>query len=139
MLRIPTPVPAGAPPTGTTVAAGSAGRYAITQQPAAPFAVVPAARWRCRPRLPTATPVPIAAPKAAAPKAALRSTKLAVKSKKVGVSVGCASAGEACAGTVRLRTASKVQGRQVEQARLPDQGGPVLRRGQRQRARSGSR
>lgn len=119
LLRIPTPVVEGAPASGTTVAAGSAGRYEITSEPAVPFAVVPAAATEnpgpaptptpTPTPAPTATPVPIAATNVAAPKAALNSTKLVVKSKKVGVSLGCASTTEACAGTVRLRTTSKVK------------------------------
>ena len=122
-LRIPTPVAAGAPPATTTVAAGSAGRYTITPQPAAPFAVVPAT---------AVAPAPVPAPAPAAPKSALNSTKLAVKSRKVSVSVGCQSTTDGLRrhGPAALR--GQGQGRQVEQARVPDEGGQV--HGQRRRA-----
>ena len=119
-LRIPTPVPAGAPPATTTVAAGSAGRYVIEHEAAAPFAVVPAAVVPPAPT-PDPTPVPIAATPTPTPtttptpepKAELKSTKLAIKSRKVNVSVGCASISEACSGTVRLRSSGKVGGKRI--------------------------
>ena len=60
-LRIPTPVAAGSPPATTTVAAGSAGRYAIEHEAAAPFAVVPAAAVTPAPPRPDAA-TPIADP-----------------------------------------------------------------------------
>ena len=107
-VRIPTPVAPGAPPTGNTVPAGSLGRYAITHEPSAPFAIVPAVEPEVTP---TPTPVPIAAPAPvvvqpiAAPKAAVRSTKLTVKQRKVAVSVGCT--GSACAGQVKVVTSSR--------------------------------
>ena len=47
-VQIPTPVPAGSPPTGRTVPSGSAGRYAIAHTAGAPFAIVPAAASRRR-------------------------------------------------------------------------------------------
>ena len=98
-LRIPTPVAAGAPPATTTVPAGSLGRYSITHEPSPPFAIVPTVQ--------AATPPPSPAPKPLA-KAAVRSSKLAVKRKRLSVSLGCGDGIGPCTGTVRVRTTSKV-------------------------------
>jgi hypothetical protein len=96
--RIAEPVAPGAAPTGRTVAAGSQGRYSITHEPGAPFAIVPAVQA-------APAPTPIAAPAPIAAKAAVRSSKLAVKQRRVAVSVGCT--GSDCAGTVKVVTASR--------------------------------
>ena len=77
-VRIPTPVAAGAPPTGTHGRGGLAGRYAITHQPAAPFAIVPAVHG-CGAG---PGPDPDRGPERRAEGRRVRSTKLAVKSTR---------------------------------------------------------
>lgn len=91
-IRIPTPVAAGAAPSTGTTPAGSAGRYAIVHQPAAPFAVVPAVQ---------AAPAPV--PAAKKPVAAVKSATL--KSSKLSVAFTCAAAD--CAGTVKAATTGR--------------------------------
>ena len=89
-VRIPTPVAAGAPPSTSTVPAGSAGRYSIVHQPSAPFAIVPAVQ---------AAPAPVAAKPVAAVKTAT------VKSSKLRISFTCT--GAACAGKVKAATTGR--------------------------------
>lgn len=98
-VKIPTPVPAGQPPSGQTVASGSAGRYAIAHKPAAPFAIATAA----------VAEAPKPEPKKALP--SLKSKSLDVDRKaKVGVAIDCTTgAATACKGTVKVKTAKKVK------------------------------
>jgi hypothetical protein len=97
-VLIPTPVPAGSPPTGRTVPSGSAGRYAITHTPGAPFAIVPA-------KVADAKPQP--APKS---KPAIASRGLTVgRGGAVKIALSCPRGGPVCKGAVRVRTAFRVR------------------------------
>ncbi len=118
-LSIPRPVPAGDPPSTSTVPAGSGGRYAITHQPRAPFAIAPAP-----PVGPVITAIPVAAPIVAAapapasaptPKAPtlklVGATKgaLSAKTRKLKVTVGCPAGAAQCTGTITLKSRSKLR------------------------------
>lgn len=125
--QIPTPVPAGAPPTGTLTNAGSGGRYTITPSAFSPIVVVPAAAVAPGPApVAPASPAPIAAPAppaAAAPAPAPTPTPTRVVARptitttslkpsstgRLAVRLGCpASATVDCAGRLKVRTVSRL-------------------------------
>lgn len=98
-VLIPTPVPAGSPPTGRTVPSGSAGRYAIAHTAGAPFAIVPA-------KVAEAAPKPQPKPS----KPAITSRGLTVtRGGAVKVALSCPRGGPVCKGTVKVRTAFRVR------------------------------
>lgn len=122
--RIPTPVPAGAPPATTTVPAGSGGRYAITHQPKAPFAIAPAPVAPAGLTIgdvPAPTVAAVAAPLAPAPTASpaakapslqvvgLKRGAVSAKGRKLRVRIGCPAGAATCTGTIALRSRSRLQ------------------------------
>ncbi len=105
-VQIPTPVPAGSPPTGRTVPSGSAGRYAIAHTPGAPFAIVPAK-------------VADAKPKPAPSKPAIASRGLAIaRGGTLKVALSCPRGGPVCKGTVKVQTANRVRLRRGARKRI---------------------
>lgn len=116
--RIPTPVAAGAPPATSTVPAGSGGRYAVTHQPSAPFAIAPApavgpvisAVPPAPAPVPAASPAPAPVLKATTPKLKLLGAtqgRVSVRSKRLRVRIACPAGGATCKGRITLKSRGK--------------------------------
>jgi len=104
--QIPTPVPAGAPASGTMTNAGSGGRYTITPAAFAPIVVVPAAAAPAPAPAAPVTPAPVRV--VGAPSIATSSLKPST-SGRLAVQVGCpATATVDCVGRVKVRTVSRL-------------------------------